>query len=531
MLNPASQILLHGKSKNPTFYTKQIHHTESEKAQKKLVTKDMRIHHIEPSNNTNYSVGSEERVPPLSDITNDVQMYNSLPDLNETPIMQGQLPNNIGYEDDEEYPNVDVECDEIYTEDYWDIGDATYECEKYGALFWYEERIRKHYNSKKPIFTMCCDRGKIKLPDLKKPPEVLKQLLFGSGPKSSHFRENIRSYDSIFSFTRGEDINKLHAEIVSDLKQMLDDNNVLAKTFRMVRDRFQENIDSNVKLRLIGKRSTDGRRYNLPTIPEVAALVVGDFEVSGSDRDIIIETQSGQLQRINELNAAYLGLQYPLLFPYGEDGYREDIPLSHGDESSRGRQCVSMREFFAYRIQERKDEVPTIVSSGRLFQQFLVDGYTMIESSRLKFIRTHQKQLRVDSYKVLAYAILHGDIDPSSQGKRIILPSSFTGGARYMVQNYQDAMAICKWAGYPDLFITFTCNPKWPEITRFVESRNLNPEDRPDILSRVFKIKLDHLIMDLRDNQVFGQVKAGTQHLQFILNKDDNLYESDNCFF
>ncbi|XP_070004230.1 uncharacterized protein [Nicotiana sylvestris] len=139
----------------------------------------------------------------------------------------------------------------------------------------------------------------------------------------------------------------------------------------------------------------------------------------------------------------------------------------------------------------------------------------MIESSRLKFIRTHQKQLRVDSYKVLADAILHGDIDPSSQGKRIILPSSFTGGARYMVQNYQDAMAICKWAGYPDLFITFTCNPKWPEITRFVESRNLNPEDRPDILSRVFKIKLDHLIKDLRDNQVFGQVKALIYTIEF----------------
>ncbi|XP_070015765.1 uncharacterized protein [Nicotiana sylvestris] len=171
---------------------------------------------------------------------------------------------------------------------------------------------------------------------------------------------------------------------------MLDDNHVLAKTFRMVRDRFQENIDSNVKFRLIGKRGTDGRRYNLPTIPEVAALAVGDFEVSGSDRDIIIETQSGQLQRINELNAAYLGLQYPLFFPYGEDGYREDIPLSQGDQSSRGRQCVSMREFFAYRIQERKDEVPTIVCSGRLFQQFLVDGYTKIESSQLKFIRTHQ---------------------------------------------------------------------------------------------------------------------------------------------
>lgn len=36
---------------------------------------DMRIHHIEPSNNTNYSVGSEERVPPLSDITNGESKY------------------------------------------------------------------------------------------------------------------------------------------------------------------------------------------------------------------------------------------------------------------------------------------------------------------------------------------------------------------------------------------------------------------------------------------------------------------------
>ncbi|KAM3235662.1 hypothetical protein P3L10_015699 [Capsicum annuum] len=107
----------------------------------------------------------------------------------------------------------------------------------------------------------------------------------------------------ISAVSRREDINKLHAEIIADLKQMLDDNNVLARTFRMVTNKFQENNSSNVKLKLIGKRGTDGRRYNLPTIPEVAALVVGDFDVSRSNRDIIIETQSGQLQRINELNA------------------------------------------------------------------------------------------------------------------------------------------------------------------------------------------------------------------------------------
>ncbi|XP_070026555.1 uncharacterized protein [Nicotiana sylvestris] len=118
-------------------------------------------------------------------------------------------------------------------------------------------------------------------------------------------------------------------------------------------------------------------------------------------------------------------------------------------------------------------------------------------------------------YKCLQDAVLHGEINPSSQGKRIILPSSFTGGARYMIQNYQDAMAICKWVGYPDLFITFTFNPKWPEIRRFVENRDLNPEDRPDILARVFKIKLDRLIKDLRDNQIFIKVKAVIYTFEF----------------
>ncbi|OIT22265.1 putative diphthine methyl ester synthase [Nicotiana attenuata] len=198
-----------------------------------------------------------------------------------------------------------------------------------------------------------------------------------------------------------------------------------------------------------------------------------------------------------------------------EGGYREDIPFEGDGDETGGRKCVSMREYFAYKIQERNNKVLAILSSRRLFQQFLFDAYTMIESSRLRYIRLNQKKLRCHMYKSLQDAVLLGEINPSSQGKRIILPSSFTGGARYMIQNYQDAMAICKWAGYPDLFITFTCNPKWPEIRRFVERRGLNPEDRPDILARVFKIKLDHLIKDLRDNQIFGKVKAVIYTVEF----------------
>jgi len=94
------------------------------------------------------------------------------------------------------------------------------------------------------------------------------------------------------------------------------------------------------------------------------------------------------------------------------------------------------------------------------------------------------------------------------EGNQLLIPKSFTSGPRYMVQSYYDAMAICKHYGFPDLFITFTCNPKWPEITRYVKERGLTAEDRPDIVVRIFKIKLDSLMHDLTEKKMLGKTVA-----------------------
>ena len=94
---------------------------------------------------------------------------------------------------------------------------------------------------------------------------------------------------------------------------MLDEENVLVKTFRMVKEKINQENLPNVSLRLLGKRGRDGRTYNLPTISEIDVLVVGDFDEALGDRDIIVENRSGRLQRIDELHPSYLALQYPLL--------------------------------------------------------------------------------------------------------------------------------------------------------------------------------------------------------------------------
>ena len=114
----------------------------------------------------------------------------------------------------------------------------------------------------------------------------------------------------------------------------------------------------------------------------------------------------------------------------------------------------------------REDETSSLLHASRLLQQFICDTYCMMESQRLLWYRTHQKELRADLYKGLSDALVNGQTNAAATGKRVVLPSSFTGGARYMMGNYLDAMAICQSIGYPDLFVTFTCNSKWPEIQR-----------------------------------------------------------------
>src|SRR5207248_2638079 len=128
-----------------------------------------------------------------------------------------------------------------------------------------------------------------------------------------------------------------------------------------------------------------------------------------------------------------------------------------------------------------------------------------IEQNRLNYLKYNQATLRTDLYNGVIDAIHAGDC--TNLGRRIILPSSFAGGPRQMYQLYQDAMAIVSCFGKPDLFVTFTCNPKWPEITKELEPYQ-SANDRSDLTARVFHIKLQELLKDLLHNNCLGKVIA-----------------------
>ena len=88
-------------------------------------------------------------------------------------------------------------------------------------------------------------------------------------------------------------------------------------------------------------------------------------------------------------------MQYPILFPFGEDGFYIGIPYFNNEGRRKIKQeIVTMREYYTYRIQHRRNGGQTILCGGWLFQKFIVDAYTAIEEERLRFIRKKQPQLR-----------------------------------------------------------------------------------------------------------------------------------------
>ncbi|GJX85288.1 uncharacterized protein Tco_0336062 [Tanacetum coccineum] len=84
-------------------------------------------------------------------------------------------------------------------------------------------------------------------------------------------------------------------------------------------------------------------------------------------------------------------------------------------------------------------------------------------------------------------------------------------------------MALCRAYGNPDLFITFTSNLKWPEIAKMLAYfTGQKAHDRPEVGTRIFKLKLTELLDNLTKKHVFGQFEAefqkrGLPHAHILL--------------
>ncbi|XP_021751366.1 uncharacterized protein LOC110717036 [Chenopodium quinoa] len=206
-------------------------------------------------------------------------------------------------------------------------------------------------------------------------------------------------------------------------------------------------------------------------------------------------------------------LLYPILFPRGECGWTQGLKkktwggrqqstkqvdpviscvvhtteeLLVEEESRAARRntkadkYVSAREYYAYKLQIRGDNM--LLRAGRCLQQYIVD--------------------------------------------MVVLPPTYIGGPRDMKKRYFNAMALVQRFGKPDLFVTMTCNTNWPEIKDEL-GPNEQPQDRSDLVARIFHAKLIALKKEIKEKKCFGEVaamifvvefqKRGLPHAHFLI--------------
>jgi len=89
-----------------------------------------------------------------------------------------------------------------------------------------------------------------------------------------------------------------------------------------------------------------------------------------------------------------------------------------------------------------------------------------------------------------------------------------------------DALTYCRKFGRPDLFVTMTCGKNWPEIQSQLRLDE-KPEDRYDIITRVFAMEVKKFTGIFRNGKLFGEHQAwlyviewqkrGLPHCHFLI--------------
>ncbi len=194
-----------------------------------------------------------------------------------------------------------------------------------------------------------------------------------------------------------------------------------------------------------------------------------------------------------------------------EEGDAEHVATDAGPAQPAQSKKITTREWAYYHTQDKNPTSHALFVYGkRLYQEWVVDQYSKVESQRLFYIRNNQGPLRVAIYGGVANAITNND----NLGRLIVLPSSFIGGHRHMAQLYQDSMAIVRQYGKLDLFITMTYNPKWEEIINALKPGEI-ANDCPDLVTRIFFGKLQHLLDELLKKGIFGKVVANIHVIEW----------------
>ena len=108
---------------------------------------------------------------------------------------------------------------------------------------------------------------------------------------------------------------------------------------------------------------------------------------------------------------------------------------------------------------------------------------------------------------------------------RIVLSKDFPRSDRDVHSRFMDTMALVTRYGKLDFFVTMTCDPYWDEIVEQLLPDQM-PQDRPDIVAKVYRAKLRDFQDFLLKKHHLGRVAAWAHVIPFDYGRREQSMES-----
>ncbi len=326
-----------------------------------------------------------------------------------------------------------------------------------------------------------------------------------SGHGQKHAFAQIWSLDTSDATSRRQEIMpELRSHVLNSLHTLLLRHNRLARMFKSA-------YDSTLRLdpqHLASVGFTWSATDELSNF-EVASMI----EQPGFSRHIRIQAVSGRVQAIDDGHQLYHAVTYPLLFPTGSSGWH--YALQHNNRS------ISLTEYMRYLLMHRS-RVTHVQSCKKLSLEYYCDAWAQVEARNLSFHRLASQQAKYSCASARTIMDQLCSDNARHIGVPVVLPASYPNSPRYyhnllahspmisriggnVTCRYLDAVALPRRFGKPDLFVTMTANPMWPEITSALPAGS-HWQHHPDIVARVFMMKLSAMLDFIVKKEIFGEV-------------------------
>ena len=165
---------------------------------------------------------------------------------------------------------------------------------------------------------------------------------------------------------------------------------------------------------------------------------------------------------------------------------------------------------------------------GRLLNEWLINMYCRMEDQRFAVIRSEQTK-RVARRNEICEVLANEGATTAGVGKKFYPPSFVPGTPRHLCRLRTDALELARRKGPPTFFITLTCSPYWKDILDELLPGE-NAADRPEVIVRVFRGRLEKLIAYLKDSfcgkrkyiiKVIEYQRRGRPHAHIVLSCED----------